>query len=136
MKCARSVDKLSGGLVMLLGAKFEIDYDTLTSPLYSSDREYFASPLSERGDQKGRSSPGADPSGLTHSSGPQRVSHFYLVLFRAVENTSDDFLVSRRIDRTVRLMKFLGLRDEPDHERPRVYVIRRVSSHFRLKGKL
>ena len=35
---------------MLLGAKYDMDYETWTSRLFSSDREYFASPLSERGE--------------------------------------------------------------------------------------
>lgn len=45
----RSVNKLSGDLVKLLGAKFDMDYETWTSRLYPSDREYFAGPLDERG---------------------------------------------------------------------------------------
>ena len=47
---ARSVKKLSGELVKLLGAKFDMVYETWTSRLYASDREYFAAPLSEQGD--------------------------------------------------------------------------------------
>jgi hypothetical protein len=44
-----SVSKLSGELVKLLGAKFDMDYETWTSRMHTSDREYFAAPLNERG---------------------------------------------------------------------------------------
>ena len=71
--------------------------------------------------------------------GPKNYSHFHLAcvdFFRATENTPDDFLVNRRIDRTVRLMKFLKLKHDHGVERSRIYVIRRVSGHLQFDGQL
>ena len=45
-----SVNKLSGQLVQLLGAKYDMDAETWTSRLFSSDREYFVAPLPEKGE--------------------------------------------------------------------------------------
>ncbi len=44
------IDKLSDTLLQVIGARFSIDYDLWTARLYPGDREYFASPLNERGE--------------------------------------------------------------------------------------
>lgn len=49
LNCERSISKLSGELVKLIGAKYDMDYETWTSRIHTSDREYFAGPLNERG---------------------------------------------------------------------------------------
>ena len=35
---------------MLIGAKFDMDYETWLCRLHACDREYFAGPLNERGE--------------------------------------------------------------------------------------
>ncbi|KAL8904013.1 MAG: hypothetical protein Q9207_003560 [Kuettlingeria erythrocarpa] len=46
---AFSVNRLSGELLKILGAKFDMDYETWTSRILPSDREYFATSLNQRG---------------------------------------------------------------------------------------
>jgi hypothetical protein len=44
------VSKLSIDLLKLLGAKYSLDYDLWAYRLRPGDREYFATPLNERGE--------------------------------------------------------------------------------------
>lgn len=40
---------MSGSLIKLMGSKYEMDYELWTSHFQSSDREWFACPLVDRG---------------------------------------------------------------------------------------
>lgn len=110
---AFSVNKLSGELVKILGAKFDIDYETWTSRVHPSDRVLCHSAESTR-------------YGLhvcvvsevlkkSFRPGPKNFSHFYQScpdFFRTSPNTLPEYSSNRKVSRTVPLMKFLQLKGE------------------------
>jgi hypothetical protein len=106
---AVSINRLTGDLARLIGAKYDMDYEIWTSRVHSSDREYFMAPLNEKG--------------------PRQFSHFHLssVDFYAPTNkTPTEFLRGKRINRTVRIMKFL----DRLQKQQRMYVIRRAAGYL------
>ncbi|KAK5159436.1 hypothetical protein LTS14_002578 [Recurvomyces mirabilis] len=112
-----SVTQLSGPLIRLLGSKYEMDYELWTSQFQSSDREWFAGPLIERG--------------------ARRFSHFNLSCVdfkRATPETPPEYQSNRRISHTVRLVRLLNLISRKGGQpvaTSRVFVIRRISGHIR-----
>jgi hypothetical protein len=97
---------MSTSTIQLLGSKLGMDYELWTSRLQSSDREWFAGPLVERGLFR----PTWARNHVDHDLGTREFSHFNLTCVgfqQATSQTSVQFTESKKLSHTVRLVRLM-----------------------------
>ncbi|KAK2603562.1 hypothetical protein QQS21_004242 [Conoideocrella luteorostrata] len=115
----RSISALSGPLLRLLGHAYDMDYELWTSRFQSSDREWFAGPIMDRGSRQ--------------------FSFFNLsfVDFRgSTAQTPLRFKMNRKLGHTTRLVCLFDPKHPESPDNVSVFVIRRISCYIRFDNPL